>query len=70
MDAPLGESDEQYRVSVIGGAGVIEATSAVSQIIILAAELAGLDPGAAVVEVRQIGDFAASRPASISINLP
>lgn len=69
VDVPLGEAGEHYRVSVIGSAGVVEATCLVSQITLSAAELAALGPGPAVVEVRQIGDFAASRPASISFIL-
>ena len=36
---------------------------------VLFSELAALGPGSAVIEVRQIGDAAASRPAQISINI-
>lgn len=69
VDAPLGESAEQYRVTVVGAGGSVEAISGVQQIVIPAADLAAAGSGAATVEVRQIGDFAASRPASISVIL-
>lgn len=70
VDAPIGESVEKYRVTVEGTAAVVEATSLIPQVVIPAAELAGIGAGAAAIEVRQLGDFAASRPAFISIILP
>ncbi len=69
IDASLGESAEQYRVTVNSGAGRVEASSAMPQIVISAADLVGAGTGAATVDVRQIGDFAASRPATLSIIL-
>jgi len=69
VDAPLGESTEQYRVTVAGTAGLVEATSLVPNIEISASDLAGAGTGAAAVEVRHVGDFAVSRPATISIIL-
>jgi hypothetical protein len=70
VDAPLGESAEQYRVTVIGSAGLVEATSDQPQVEIAAADLAVAGAGPANVEVCQIGDFAASPPAIISVILP
>lgn len=69
VDAPLGETAEQYRVTVVGAGGSVEATSGAQQIVIPAADLAGAGSGVATVEVRQIGDFAASRAASINVIL-
>ena len=69
VDVPLGESTEQYRVTIAGSAGLVEAVSLVPNIAIPASALAAAGAGAAIVEVRQVGDFAASRPASISIIL-
>jgi hypothetical protein len=63
IDAPLGESREAYRVTVTGPLASIELETGTPGAAILAASLASVGLGAASVEVRQIGDFAASRPA-------
>jgi hypothetical protein len=70
VDVAIGESREQYRVTVIGPAASAEYTVGEPTLTIGAAELEALGSGPAGVEVRQIGDFAASRPAQVSINLP
>ena len=70
IDAPLGESREEYRVTASGTLGSIELTCMVPTLTIAASDVAGLGNGAASIEVRQIGDFAASRPARLTINIP
>jgi hypothetical protein len=69
VDVPLGEAREQYRVAVIGPAGALEITTDQPSLTITAAELAPLGAGLATVEVRQVGDWAASPPVRITINL-
>jgi hypothetical protein len=67
IDAPLGESREAYRVIVTGPLGSIELEAVTSQLKIPASALAAVGSGEASVEVRQIGDFAASRAAQQNI---
>ena len=70
IDAPLGESREAYRVSVTGWMGSIELDAGASESTIPASDLAIVGPGEASIEVRQIGDWAASRPAQRTIIIP
>jgi hypothetical protein len=70
VDVPLGESREQYRVSVAGPAGTIEIGCETPSLVIGTATLSSLGTGTATIDVRQLGDWAASPPARISINLP
>jgi hypothetical protein len=70
IDAPLGESREQYRVTVTGPLGSIELLSDAPEATIPAADLARVGSGPATVEVRQIGDGAASRPAQCNVVIP
>jgi len=70
IDSPLGESAEQYRLKFTGSAGEAEFVSEQPSLIVPAASVAALGTGPAEIEVRQIGDFAASRPAQLSITLP
>lgn len=70
VEVPLGESAEAYAVTITGSAGSLELSCAEPQLTIAPAELADAGPGPASVAVRQIGDFAASRPATLSITLP
>jgi hypothetical protein len=67
IDAPLGESREAYRVIVTGPLGSIELEAVTPQLKIPASALAAVGSGEASVEVRQIGDFAASRAAQQNI---
>jgi hypothetical protein len=67
IDAPLGESREAYRVTVAGPLGSIELETGTPEAIIIESALASVGSGEALVEVRQIGDFAASRPARQTI---
>jgi len=70
VDAPIGESREQYSVTVSGPISELALTSTEPNLFIAAADLAPLGSGSALIEVRQIGDCAASRPTQISIDLP
>ncbi len=70
VDAAIGESQEQYRVTLIGAIAQLDLASEVSTVTIAAADLAPLGAGTATVEVRQVGDWAASRPAQLTIELP
>lgn len=70
IDAPIGESAEQYRVTVTTGAGSLDVATGQPSITIAAPEVASLGSGQATVEVRQIGDWGASPPSQIIIDLP
>jgi len=67
-EPPLGESAEKYRVTVQGSAGPLMFEVNEPQIVIPANVLTGME-GAVTVSVVQIGDYAASRPATASITL-
>lgn len=68
-DAPLGEAREQYSVAITGSLGAIELTSDQSNVVVPGMTVASVGAGLASIEVRQIGDFAASHPAQLVINL-
>ena len=70
VDAPIGESREQYSVSISSTASSLDYVADQPGLAVSAAELAPLAAGAASIEVRQLGDFAASRPAQLTIQLP
>ena len=70
VDAPLGESREQYRVKISGTDAVLELVSDATTLSVPAADLMRLGGSIASVEVRQVGDWAMSRPAQLSIDLP
>jgi hypothetical protein len=70
IDAPIGESREQYRVTVTGTSGTAEFTCGAPAISIPSPALAVAGSGTATVEVRQVGDWAVSRPAQTSVILP
>jgi hypothetical protein len=69
VDAPIGEAREQYSVVIIGSIGSIELAADAPELIIPAPTVAGLGVGSASIEVRQIGDLAASRAAKITITI-
>ena len=69
IDAPLGETREQYRVAITGSSGSVELEATEPFATVAAAAIASLGLGLASVEVRQIGDFAASRPSFVTIDL-
>jgi hypothetical protein len=70
VDAPVGESREQYLITLAGSAADIELSTFEPSLAIAAADLAPLGAGEATIEVRQVGDWAASRAAQVIINLP
>ena len=69
VDAPVGESQEQYRVAIVGAAAELDLATVEPSVTVAASDLASLGSGAATVEVRQIGDWAASRPVQVTIEL-
>ena len=66
VEPPLGESAERYRVTVQGSAGtpMFEVTG--PELLVQVDQIAGMT-GSVIIEVVQIGDFAQSRPARLSI---
>ena len=69
MDAPLGEARELYRVTVTGSTASVTVECEAAGLVIGAAEIAPVGSGPATVEVRQIGDRAVSRAATLSFTL-
>lgn len=67
-ELPLGESAERYRVDVHGSEGTLTFQAIEPLLVIPGDALMGMT-GAATVSVVQIGDFADSRPATVSIAL-
>jgi hypothetical protein len=70
VDTPLGEPFERYAVSLAGPSGTIERETQTPALTLSAADLATAGSGAAMLSVRQIGGWAASRPTQISLTLP
>ena len=70
IDAPLGESNQRYRVRIEGPAGVVEGETVQPFTSFSAAQLGAAGSGPATIGVRQVGDRSLSRWASVSINLP
>jgi hypothetical protein len=68
VDAPLGEAREQYRVTITSGTDSVELSANEPSLLVPAAILSTLGTGSATIEVWQIGDFAASRPAQLNIS--
>ena len=69
IDAPLGETIEQYRINLGGSASVVEPTASQPSLMVDSGTVAALGAGQLNIQVRQIGDFAVSHPAQITINL-
>jgi hypothetical protein len=69
IDAPLGESTEQYRISVSGAPGFLEFQATEPSLLIPAAQLGEIGSGPITIEVRQVGDAAASRPATVTLTI-
>jgi hypothetical protein len=69
VDVPLGETREQYRATLTGTAYSIELLCEGPTVTIEAAELTQLGTGPVAIEVRQLGDWAASPPAHTTISL-
>ena len=68
VEVPLGENREQYRVMLVGAASSLEILTGEPTLVVTPSELAPLGTGPATVEVRQLGDSAASRPAQLTFN--
>lgn len=69
VDAPLGETREEYRVAVSGPLQSLEYQVTEAALTIGASELAMVGPGPTSVQVCQVGDWAISRPAERTIEL-
>ena len=67
IDAPLGEAVERYRVTISGTLASVEIETGEPTLLLSPQQLAQAGPGRASVEVRQIGDAAASHPAQLTI---
>jgi hypothetical protein len=70
IDVPIGETREQYRIVLASAVNAVEISSDQPSLTVSADTLALLGSGPLSVEVRQIGDFAASRPAQATIITP
>ena len=68
IDAPIGETREQYRILLSSAAKSLEYAADEPNLTIAATDLVQLESDVSI-EVQQIGDFAASRPARLTINL-
>jgi hypothetical protein len=69
VDAPLGESSEQYRVDISGSAGSLELIVGQPTVTVAAADLAKIGIGPAMIELRQVGNLGASHPAQTNISI-
>jgi hypothetical protein len=67
-ELPLGENAEKYRIALQGSAGTLTYESFEPRITIPAADLTGF-AGVTTVSVVQVGDFAESRPAQVSVTI-
>ena len=63
---PLGESAERYRITLQVSAGTLTFESTQPALVVPADQIAGMT-GSVTIEVVQIGDFAQSRPARLSL---
>ena len=67
VDVPLGCATELYRVTLTGAGGLLELESTTASLVIDAEKLAGVGSGEVQIQVRQVGDFALSIPAVLTI---
>ena len=70
VDAPLGEARERYRVTINGAASSLEFEVGEPSFSISGSALSDAGSGPATIEIRQIGDWAVSRPARLDLILP
>ncbi|MFP5406927.1 MAG: hypothetical protein ACLGHY_11550, partial [Gammaproteobacteria bacterium] len=68
VDAPLGETREQYRIVVASSGQSIELSTVEATILIDAATIDALGAGSLTVSVQQVGDYAISRPIQIILD--
>ena len=69
IDAPVGESTEQYQVTIRGAQAAIEFQTAVPMLDVSAAELVQAGSGSITIEVQQLGDSAASHAAELTLTI-
>jgi hypothetical protein len=69
IEAPLGEAQELYRVSISSDAGSVKIDCSTASLSLLPEALKALGSGPATVAVQQIGDRAVSRPVAAQITL-
>lgn len=69
IDAPLAETREEYRVTIVGSSASLEVTVKQSELTLSMGDLGPLGPGPATVQVRQIGDWGMSGPAELNLIL-
>lgn len=69
VDAGLGESVERYRVQVRGGAGSLDLETEQASVTISSTQVSSLGAGQAEISIVQVGDYAASRPATLLLSL-
>ncbi|MBV9529259.1 phage tail protein [Sphingomonas sp.] len=69
IDMPLGERLEQYDVTITAGEQSLDYSCGMPAITISAVQLGRLGTGTATISVRQVGDWGASRPATVHITL-
>ena len=69
IDAPIGEGRELYSITISTADATLELTSQEPATVVSAPQLASIGTGAATVEVRQVGDWAASHPSRLIIDL-
>jgi hypothetical protein len=67
VDAPLGCSEELYRVTLAGSADVLEAETSEPELEFAEGQIAALGPGSIEISVQQVGDIAVSRAVISSI---
>lgn len=69
VDAPLGETREQYRIVLSSADKVFEYSADRPTFLVPAGDVAATGSGDIAIEVQQVGDFAASHPARMMITL-
>ncbi|HEX6603815.1 MAG TPA: phage tail protein [Sphingomicrobium sp.] len=69
VDAPIGESLERYSITVAGVSSSIERFCDQPRLDLGTSDLEALGAGPATISIRQIGDWGASRPATINLTL-
>jgi hypothetical protein len=69
LDAPLGETVELYRVEISGTAGDLSFDTVEPRLVVGSDHLAALGSGEATIEIKQVGDYALSRPLGVTLTL-
>jgi len=69
LDAPLSETVELYRVEISGTASELSFDTVEPRLVVGSDNLAVLGSGEATIEIKQVGDYALSRPLGITLTL-